>query len=501
MIVALSRSQICGYAARYYYPPEYLTSWLEEHLAHQRADGQLYDWVAAGAAANFSSVAPRAREVYHAAKNRAAGEALIVSADKNSAEADQESSAVASAYQVFQITEDRGWLAKDIEGRRIVDRLDNALQYLLTHRFDSTRGLLTNAFTADWGDVSPVYRDQRAIYLDGKTPLVVGLYTNALFYRAAEQLAELHSALGDNERAAHWREKASTTKANINQHLWQEDKGFYRIHLSVTPISFGQRLDESNIFAAGGNALAALYGIADDRRAGKIFEVAEERRRAFGVSTIAGALLPPYPKGFFKHPAVAEEYAYQNGGQWDWFAGRLLLAEFERGHADLARRQLSEIAKKSVESGGLYEWHTKEGAGRGSASYAGNVGALGGAIFEGLFGVYLSRDSLNLKVRLADEAGQVHLYQPATDHYVAYKYCYNQTSNVIELSCESNVSQTGRLSVLLPNNRQATELTLDGETKSFTTEEIGEDIYITIDTDWKPHRLKLKLTTNNNRKS
>ena len=73
--------------ARYHYPAEYLTSWIEEHLANQGADGGLDDWIAAGPPSAFVADAPRAREVFRAG-------AAVLTADKNTVEADQESSAV-----------------------------------------------------------------------------------------------------------------------------------------------------------------------------------------------------------------------------------------------------------------------------------------------------------------------------------------------------------------------------------------------------------------------
>jgi mannosylglycerate hydrolase MGH1-like protein len=479
-------------ASRYYYGAEYLTTWLEEHLSYQGDDGSLNDWIASGPIASFQqSGAPKAREVYRARQNEADDKTITIAADKNTTEADQETSAVDAAYQVFKITGDRNWLNKNIKGRTLLQRLELALEYLLKARFDSRYGLVSNAFTADWGDVSPTYNDQRAIYLDEQTPVVVGLYTNVLFYRAAGQLRELYAALKQTKKADYWKQKAAMIKDNINKNLWQEDKGFYRIHLTLTPSRIKEWPDESNLFAMGGNGLAVLYAVADDTQSGKIFEVAERRQQEFGFSTIAGVLLPSYPKGFFIHPAVNEEYYYQNGGQWDWFSGRFLLAEFERGYSARAYRQLIEIGKKTVANKGLYEWHTKDGKGMGSSDYAGNAGSLAGAIFTGLYGVYLSDETLDLKIRLGEQAGQIHLYQPATDKYVAYRYCYSEASKTVRISYESNSPGIGKICVLLPKNRQPEKLTIDGKKKTFTREKTGEDTYGCFSTDWKTHQSEL----------
>ncbi|HYO92356.1 MAG TPA: trehalase family glycosidase [Pyrinomonadaceae bacterium] len=478
-------------ASRYYYTREYLTSWIEEHLAHQGADGQLNDWIAAGAAQNFRAGAPLVREVYKG--KDAAGKPVVISADKNSTEADQETSAVDAAHQVFQITGDRNWLNKSINGRSLLSRLDSSLEYLLKHRFDASYGLVTNAFTADWGDVSPTYPDQRAIYLDSRTPTVVGLYTNALFYRAARQLAEMHGAVGGAERAGYWRAKADMIRANVNKHLWQEERGFYKLHLLLTPALLSGAPDDSDMFAMGGNAVAALYGVAEDRQVGRIFEVAERRQRQYNISTIGGTLLPPYPKSFFKHPVVNEEYAYQNGGQWDWFAGRFLLAEFERGYSARAYRQLLEVARKCARNNGLYEWNDRSGEARGSANYAGSAGVLSAAVVQGLYGVYLSSAGLDLRIRLMERAGKIYLRQPATDSYLSYHYSYDEPGGRITLNYESNANREGRVCILLPQGVRPAELLLDGANRSYTEETIGEDRYACASTDWKPHRLELRV--------
>jgi hypothetical protein len=86
-----------------------------------------------------------------------------------------------------------------------------------------------------------------------------------------------------------------------------------------------------------------------------------------------------------------EPYQYQNGGQWDWFGGRLVLAMFEHGFSAQAREKLIEIAGKDLRNGGLFEWDTREGAGRGSDDYAGSAGSLARALFEGYFGFKLGR--------------------------------------------------------------------------------------------------------------
>jgi hypothetical protein len=472
-------------ALRYHFRVEWLTSWLEEHLSHQRPDGQLWDWIAAGEPAPFRVDAPRAAQVYRAG-------AVVLSADKNTTATDQEASAVESAAQVFAITGDRGWLRKKVTGRRVVDRLEAALEWVLRER-SSGRGLVTGALTADWGDVSPAYPDQRVIYRDEETPVVEGLYVSAMTFRAAEALGRLFAGLGEAERAGRWRESAARLRASINHRLWQEDRGFYRFQVSLPGPKPPAPVDETAMFALGGNALAILYGVADPRQTARIVAAAEGRQRIHGVSTIAGVLLPPFPIGFFKHPIQREEWSYQNGGQWDWWAGRFLLAEFRNGQAEAAYRQLLAIARRVAASGGLHEWYTPSGEPRGSPHYAGSVGALSGALYQGLFGIDSRAEGLALTVRLGTVPGSVRVHEPALDRRVAYDWRYDPDARTGRLHLESNAPGTGTLRVLLPGRGAPERALMDGMPVEVTVEAVGNDSYLTLTTDWRTHDLEVGL--------
>ena len=112
--------------------------------------------------------------------------------------------------------------------------------------------------------------------------------------------------------------------------------------------------DDTEVFAMGGNGLAVLYGLATDEQAARIFASAEARRNEHGFTTIAATLLPTYLTDFFQHPILREAGSYQNGGQWDWFAGRFVLAEFQRGYAVAAQKHLLQLARRILSHDGLY---------------------------------------------------------------------------------------------------------------------------------------------------
>ena len=471
--------------ARWHHDRAHLASWLEEHLAHQNADGSLNDWIAAGDAARFRADAPRAREIHREGD-------VVLSADRNTTEADQESSAVEAARVVLDATGDVAWLRKTIAGRSVLDRLDDALAFVADRRMAD--GLVTAALTADWGDVSPVHGDQRVIYLDEETPVVGSLYASAYYVRAARGLAGMHAAAGDAAAGGRWNARADAVAAAINLRLWQPERGFYRLHVPVTSPAGWITFDDRDIFALGGNALAVLYGIAGEARTARIVEVAERRRREHGLSTIGGVLLPPYPAGFFRHPILREPFTYQNGGQWDWWAGRFVLAEFEQGHAERAMAHLSQLAARVAAAGGLHEWSDREGKGHGSPRYAGSAAALGTAVMQGVFGIDLGRNGLTLRVRLATRGGEVRAYEPASRTTVAYRQSFDARTRVRTLVVDTNAAGTGRVEILLPPGLSPAGLRIDGraaDTPAVKT--IGNDRYAVMVAPWGKRTFTLSL--------
>ncbi len=458
-------------ASRYFYPESFLMSWLEEHLAYQKPDGSLEDWIDG--------------------QGRA---------DKNTVETDQEASAVHSAFQIF-LLKGTAWLEKRIAGETILSRLEKAIIYILESRFDRKHGLITGAHTADWGDVDPEDPDQKAIYVDEKTRWTADIYDQSMGYEACRQLGSMFASLGRRDRADDWHKRAASLRDAANRYLWQEEKGFYRVHIHLDP--FPHDFDEDDMFAMGGNIQAVIAGLADLEKAGRIIRTALARQRQFGLSTVSGSLLPPYPSGFFKHPAMDDPYEYQNGGQWDWFGGRLVLAMFESGFSALAREKLIEIAAKNMRNGGLFEWDTKDGSGRGSDYYAGSAGSLARALYEGYFGIKLGDKSLDLEPKLGGDEGNVRILIPSCGLIAELDYRPVKRERKILFHYHSNFIGQGKVRWLIPwtffgtsekaYTRKSLEVLRDGLRVPFSFEKRHEDEFIVMDTDFNNHTLEMKI--------
>jgi len=200
--------------------------------------------------------------------------------------------------------------------------------------------------------------------------------------------------------------------------------------------------------------MAIQSGLANHTQTEQIFEVAKERKMQVNASTIGSVLIPSYPAGFFTNPIMNKTYEYQNGGQWDWFAGRLVLEEFINGRNKDAVAHLREIANQDNNNGGLYEWYTLNGTGKGSQMFLGSAGVLGQCVVEGYFGVDLSNNSLIITPRLGANNGSISLYEPTSNTCLSYNYTVFQ-NNTILFDYETNCPGKIRFKFLIPENKGA----------------------------------------------
>lgn len=460
-------------ASKYFYPASHLHSWLDELLSRQTADGSLPDWFDARGAT-----------------------------DKNTVETDQESSAVHAQRQVADLLGPE-WERREVRGVPALERLERALGFVIGNRFDVERELVTGAHTADWGDVEMEDAGQDAIYAGETTRWTSDIYDQSMFYQAVNDLATGLERAGFAARAGLWRRRAEALRRAADRWLWQEDRGYYRVHIHTEP--WRHELDENAMFAMGGNAQALVSGLAGPlggERARRIIAEALSRQKEYGVSTVSGSLLPPYPAGFFRHPALDEPYEYQNGGQWDWFGGKLVLAMFESGFAREARTKLLEIARKAVGNAGFHEWDTRDGRGRGSDFYSGSAGSLARALVEGYYGVRLTRASLELSPRLGSDAATVHVHIPAAGRYVAYDLRVEPSTRRAFLEVRSDAPRADVLRILdpwLPDgggpnapDAAGIEVYVDSGRVAWTREHVGADAYVRLDAVPVPCRVEVR---------
>ncbi len=446
--------------SRFYYNPSSTQSWIEEFLVQQFSDGGIYDFISPGVSG------------------------------KNTVETDQESSLVHSAYLYVKNTGDKEWLNKKVKGETVVMHLDDALSYVLTNRYNTSFGLVTGAYTADWGDVQ--FEDVPGTQISNKTHFTCDIYDNSMFVRASDEMATMYDLMGETGRSNYWKNISASIKNNVNLYLWQENKGFYMMHIPLSDVKL--HFIDSDIFAMGGNVMAIEAGIADESKSKQIFSAAEIAKTKANATSIGISLYPSYPKGFFANPIMDDLYEYQNGGTWDWFGGRLVLQEFEKGYSKNALLHLREIARTDERSKNFYEWFSLNGTGAGSPNYTGSAGVMGQSIIEGYYGIYLSSDSLILKPRIGMGNAKIDLNDSGTGKRVSYDYSVVDNSS-IALQYWTNANTVRSVELLIPEGRSVSSVMIEGQPIITMQYRHGDDSYLVIPVNnLKEGRILISLT-------
>ena len=184
-----------------------------------------------------------------------------------------------AAWEIYKVTGDEAWLRKayPIVKQSIADDRQNA--------YDPATGLVRGESSfLDWREQTyPRWMQPADIYQSEN------LGTNAVHCQANTVLAQMARQLGETAVAAEHEQAAATIKAGINQHLWQEDAGYYGQYL------YGRNfLSLSPRAEALGEALSVWFGIADEARAKTV--VARTPTTDFGISCIYPQIpgIPPY---------------------------------------------------------------------------------------------------------------------------------------------------------------------------------------------------------------
>ena len=97
---------------------------------------------------------------------------------KNSVETDQETSLIQAVYKYVKKTGDTEFLNEQVGEYTVAQRMEKALNYLMTERYNKKYGLIYGATTADWGDVQP--EGGWGVDIDENTHFAIDIYDNAM---------------------------------------------------------------------------------------------------------------------------------------------------------------------------------------------------------------------------------------------------------------------------------------------------------------------------------
>jgi hypothetical protein len=416
--------------ARFYYPAQALRSSIEEFLREQYPDGSI-----------SATISPDHK------------------VDKATVVSDEETSAIVDAVEAYDAMPDPAWLAQSLRGQTLIQRLNGAMNWVLTVRRDPDTQLIKRAHTTDWGDIKWEPNSDPSHMAPGDQ-WTVSIYDQAIAYAALQGLARLNAAAGRDQDSTHWRAEAANLRAATNLVLWQDDAdhGFYRIHKHLAPDNVVHDFPEDDVVAIG-NAAAIYYGLADPDKVPRILSALERARLDASAPKPGLSLTPAYDN--WNEVEMAPR-SYQNGALWDWWAGRQISGEFWSGYWQMARDHLLMVARDwATHPGQVREWESPNLQRTGAdQAYAGAAAVMGQSVIEGLFGVSIVGKEVSLTPRLDNQNGGVRVYEPATDLYVAYEYQGLERSDVLAYGSNSSTA----LSLHLPVRwAGATRARLDGK--------------------------------------
>lgn len=295
-------------------------------------------------------------------------------AHKNTVETDQESSLIQSIFKYVSVTGDKSILKENVGGRTVLQRMEDAMNYLLTDRYDKKHGLLWGATTADWGDVQPEH--EWGVYLDSLSHLCIDIYDNAMFVVAMNDYIQLTD---DKKEQAYWKKKVTKIKKQARKYMWDKKRQKFRPHVYLKDSPFPADFDEDVIHYHGGTTIAMEAGILSAKEVKTVYHQMQENVKAANAQSVGLTVYPPYPKGLFKNTWMFE-YHYQNGGDWTWFGGRTVQQLIEYGYYEEAYEAISPMLDLVIKNNGFYEWWSPEGKPLGSSSFRGAAGVLWKAI-------------------------------------------------------------------------------------------------------------------------
>lgn len=293
--------------------------------------------------------------------------------DKATVETDQESSLIQAVYKYIKKTNDYSILKVEIGGISVSERMALAINFLRKHRYSEEYGLIWGATTIDWGDVQP--ESDWGVRIDENTNYAIDIYDNAMLLIALNNLIELIPEMEDKFGQF----KRQLVK-NSRKYLWDNENKKFIPHIYLSDSPFPEDFNENEIFYFGGTAVAIEAGILSREEVLITLKEMNKRIKRAGASSIGLTIEPAYPKGFIKNPQLTEPYTYQNGGDWTWFGGRMVIQLINYDLLNEAYKHLKPFLSRVVENDDFIEWYTLENEPRGSSGFKGSSGVLYSAI-------------------------------------------------------------------------------------------------------------------------
>ncbi len=211
--------------------------------------------------------------------------------------------------------------------------LQRAMQWLAEHEQGEDQLLHQRAF-ADWADSIA-----RSGYI---------LYTNVLYWKATQEMAQAAQRIGRTNAASEYEAQAIRLYESIHDHFWQEELGYF-----ITSQRF------RNLSSAG-NLLAVAWGLATPEQSHSILDKMAAFKMADPVPTQVVNL--PYPSKFVGlENRLAGIPDYHTSAAWLWLGAWHVIALTRMERHDEANELFRRMANVIVQDGVVHEVYGRNG--------------------------------------------------------------------------------------------------------------------------------------------
>ncbi|MFO8016746.1 MAG: GH116 family glycosyl hydrolase [Candidatus Woesearchaeota archaeon] len=238
---------------------------------------------------------------------------------------DQNSLFIISLFHYLKKTKDKGFL------KRIYNDAKKAMDWNFSNDRDNDL-LIEEGYFANWEDTI-IWRGRM-------------LYTNVLHCWALQYFASISGMAGRKAQQKKYAKLAEKVKEKINNGFW--GGSYYRKATRKTPL----------YFPVDANMLAVISGIADRKKAERIFRHMKES--GLESETPLRCVHPRYPI-WRNSPArvFTLSTGYHNACGWIWVSCTDILARAESGYRKDALRRFERLCRKVAEFRGVYEVYKK----------------------------------------------------------------------------------------------------------------------------------------------
>ena len=212
---------------------------------------------------------------------------------KNTVETDHESSLVQAVYKYVSKTGNAEFLKVQVGDFTVAERMEQAMQFLLNHRWSDKFGLIYGATTADWGDVQHTH--PWGVYITEDTAYCVDIYDNAMMLIALDNMMALIP-----ETKAKWQAIRNNIAKNTMKVLWDEKNQKFIPHVYLDKSPYPEDFNENEIYYHGGTAVAIEAGLLNKEQIKTALDKMVANVKASGAGSIGLTMYPTYPAWAFE---------------------------------------------------------------------------------------------------------------------------------------------------------------------------------------------------------